>query len=87
VSSLSSLTVSKQHLRKVPAMTEIVTVRNGIDLDQQLATIDAIKDDLNVASFTFPASSRCQEGIHNVGEIGRLCMPGRRTRAAASVLA
>jgi hypothetical protein len=68
-------------------MTETLTVRNGIDVDQMLATIDAIKDDLNVASFTFPASSRCQEGIYNVGEIGRLCMPGRRTRAAASVLA
>ena len=64
MSSLSSLTVSKQHLRKVPAMTQIVTVRNGIDVDQQLATIDAIKDDLNVASFTFRASSRCQEGIY-----------------------
>jgi len=48
-------------------MTEIVTVRTEIDVDQQLATIDAIKDDPNVASFTFRASSRCQDGIYNGG--------------------
>jgi hypothetical protein len=32
-------------------MTETVTVRNGIDVDQLLATINAIKDHPQVASF------------------------------------
>jgi hypothetical protein len=31
-------------------MTETETVRNGIDVDQLLATIDAIKDDPQVLS-------------------------------------
>jgi uncharacterized OsmC-like protein len=57
-------------------MTETLTVRNGIDVDQLLATIDAIKDDPNVASFTFHASSRWQEGTHNIGEIGRFVHAG-----------
>ena len=58
-------------------MTETLTVRNGIDVDQLLATIDAIKDDPNVASFTFRASSRWQEGTRNVGEIGRFVHAGQ----------
>jgi len=40
-------------------------------------TIDAIKDDPNVASFTFRASSRWQEGTRNVGEIGRFVHAGQ----------
>ena len=32
-------------------MTETLTVRNGIDVDQPVATIDAIKDHPQVASF------------------------------------
>jgi hypothetical protein len=58
-------------------MTETVTLRNGIDADQLLTTIDAIKDDPNVASFTFRASSRWQEGTHNVGEIGHFVHAGQ----------
>jgi hypothetical protein len=44
------LTVSNKHLRKEPTMNETLTVRNGIDVDQLLATIDAIKDNPHVAS-------------------------------------
>ena len=40
-------------------MTETLTVHNGIDVDQPLATIDAIKDHPHVASLT-GAPSCCQ---------------------------
>jgi hypothetical protein len=52
-------------------MTETVTIRNGINVDQLLATIEAVKDDPAVGMFTFRASSRWQDGTYNVGEIGR----------------
>ena len=58
-------------------MTETLTVRTGIDVDQLLATIDAIKDDPNAATFTFRTSGRWQEGTHNVGEIGRFVHAGQ----------
>ena len=50
------------------------TVLNGIDVDQLLTTIDSIKDDPNVASFTFRASSRWRNqgmarGLHP-GSVG-----------------
>jgi uncharacterized OsmC-like protein len=62
-------------------MTETVTVRNGIDVDQLLTTIDAIKDDPNVASFTFHASSRWEEGTHNIGGIGRFVHAGQEDQS------
>ena len=37
-------------------MTETLTIRNGIDVDQLLATIETIKDDPAVGTFTFRAS-------------------------------
>ena len=46
------------------------TIRNGIDVDQLLATIDAVKGDDAVGTFTFRASSIWKEGTHNVGRIG-----------------
>jgi uncharacterized OsmC-like protein len=58
-------------------MAETLTVRNGIDVEQLLATIEAIKDDPNVATFTFRASSRWQQGTHNVGEIGLFVHAGQ----------
>jgi uncharacterized OsmC-like protein len=45
------------------------TLRNGIDVDQLLQTIDAVQGDANVASFTFRASSTWQEGTLNTGRI------------------
>jgi uncharacterized OsmC-like protein len=59
-------------------MTETVTIRNGIDVDQLVATIDAIKEDPNVASFTFRASSQWDDGTRNVGEIGRFVHAGQQ---------
>ena len=58
-------------------MTETVTIRNGIDVDQLLATIEAMKDDPAVGTFTFRASSRWEEGTYNVGEIGRFIHAGQ----------
>ncbi|WP_052669672.1 OsmC family protein [Nitriliruptor alkaliphilus] len=45
------------------------TLRNGIDVDQLLRTIDAVQDDADVASFTFRASSTWQDGTLNTGRI------------------
>jgi uncharacterized OsmC-like protein len=45
------------------------TLRNGIDVDQLLQTIDAVQGDANVASFTFRASSTWQEGTLSTGRI------------------
>jgi hypothetical protein len=38
------------------------TVRNGIDVDQLLATIEATQNDPEVGTFTFRASSSWKEG-------------------------
>ncbi len=48
-----------------------LTVKNGIDVDQLLTTIDAVKNDPTVGSFTFHASSHWEEGTRNQGRIGR----------------
>ena len=53
-----------------------MTVKNGVDVDQLLATIDAIKNDPTVGTFTFKAKSRWEEGTHNKGEIGRFVHAG-----------
>jgi uncharacterized OsmC-like protein len=45
------------------------TLRNGIDVDQLVATIGAIEDDANIASFTFRASSTWEDGTLNTGKI------------------
>jgi uncharacterized OsmC-like protein len=58
-------------------MTETLTIRNGIDVDQLLATIEAMKDDPAVGTFTFRASSRWEEGTYNAGEIGRFIHAGQ----------
>jgi uncharacterized OsmC-like protein len=58
-------------------MTETVTIRNGIDVDQLLATIQAVKSGPPVGTFTFRASSRWEDGTYNVGEIGRFIHAGQ----------
>lgn len=57
-------------------MTEQVTVRNGINVDQLLETIDAVKNNEPVGTFTFRASSSWQDGTHNVGRIGSFVHAG-----------
>jgi uncharacterized OsmC-like protein len=51
-------------------MSTTVTVRNGIDVDQLVATIAAVEDDPNLGSFTFRATSSWEKGTHNTGRIG-----------------
>lgn len=65
-------------------MTETTTVRNGIDVDQLLATTATINDDPQVGSFTFRASSRWEDGTYNVGEIGRFLHAGQEDESRTS---
>ncbi len=46
-----------------------MSTNNGIEVDRLVETIDAIKNDANLASFTFRAKSRWENGTHSVGEI------------------
>ena len=46
-----------------------VTARNGVNVDQLIATIGAVQQDPNVGAITFKASSTWRSGAHNVGEI------------------
>ena len=46
-----------------------ITVKNGIDVDQLLETINAIKEDPHLGAFNFRAKSSWQSGTHNLGEI------------------
>lgn len=61
------------------------TVRNGIDVDQLVGTINAVKDDARLGEFTWRARSVWEHGTHNTGEIGRFVHAGTedtsRTRA------
>lgn len=45
------------------------TVQNGINVDQLVQTIDAIKDDENLGVFTFRAESSWVDGTYNKGAI------------------
>ena len=50
-------------------MSTTVTVQNGIDVGQLVATIEAIENDPNLGAFTFRASSTWEEGTHSKGAI------------------
>lgn len=50
-------------------MTQTITVRNGVDVEQLVATIGAIQADPDIGRFTFRASSRWDEGTRNTGRI------------------
>jgi len=50
-------------------MSTTVTMRNGIDVDQLVATIGAIESDPNLGTFTFRASSTWEDGTFNKGTI------------------
>lgn len=52
------------------------TTRNGIDVEQLVATIEAVKDDPDVADFTFRAQSSWQQGMLNTGRIGTFAHAG-----------
>ena len=65
-----------------------MTASNGIDVDQLLATIEAIKGDPKLGSFTFRARSTWENGTRSVGEIGSFIHDGSedQTRATPFVL-
>lgn len=65
-----------------------ITANNGIDVEQLVETIEAIKDDPNLGSFTFRAKSTWENGTHSVGEIGSFTHAGSedQSRAAPFVL-
>ena len=46
-----------------------ITARNGVNVDQLVATIGAIQQDPNVGAFTYKASSTWRSGAHSTGEI------------------
>ncbi len=50
-------------------MTTTVQVKNGIDVEQLVETIEAVKQDSSLGSFTFRARSTWQDGTYNTGEI------------------
>lgn len=55
-----------------------ITVRNGIDVDQLVATIGAITDQPSIASFTFKATTAWKDGTLNQAEIGDFIHNGER---------
>ncbi len=55
-----------------------VTVRNGIDVDQLVATIGAIKEQPSVSTFTFKAATAWKDGTLNHAEIGDFVHDGQR---------
>jgi uncharacterized OsmC-like protein len=61
---------------------------NGIDVEQLVQTIEAIKTDPGLASFTFRATTAWKEGTRSVAEIGAFTHAGEedRSRAAPFVL-
>jgi uncharacterized OsmC-like protein len=56
-----------------------ITVRNGVNVDQLVATIGAISSDAKVASFTFKAASTWETGGRSRGTIGSFVHAGATT--------
>lgn len=57
-------------------MSTTVNVTNGIDVAQLGATIEALRSDPGVGTFTFRARSTWDSGTHSVGEIGTFIHAG-----------
>lgn len=55
-----------------------VTVRNGIDVDQLVATIGAIQEQPSISTFTFKAATAWENGTLNRGEIRDFIHNGER---------
>ena len=54
------------------------TVRNGIDVDQLVQTIEATQADEAVGTFTFRAHSTWKDGTHNIGTIDGFTHAGQQ---------
>jgi len=64
-----------------------ITAKNGIDVDQLVETIEAIREDPNLGAFTFRARSSWVEGTHNVGEINGFTHSGAEDQSRAAPFA
>jgi uncharacterized OsmC-like protein len=58
-------------------MTNVVTTRNGINVDGLLETIGAVKADPTLGNFTFRATSTWRDGTHNTGRIHGFTQAGQ----------
>jgi uncharacterized OsmC-like protein len=58
-----------------------VTVRNGINVDQLVSTIGAIQQDPELATMTFQATTRWQEGTRSTTEIGSFTHAGKQDQS------
>lgn len=57
---------------------------NGIDVDQLVQTIEAIKADPGLASFTFRTTTSWKEGTHSVARIGGFDHAGEEDQSRAA---
>ena len=60
-----------------------ITARNGVNVDQLVATIGAIQSDANIASFTFKATSTWESGGRSRGQIGDFVHAGATSQRGA----
>jgi len=56
-----------------------ITARNGVNVDQLVATIGAVADDPKIGAFTFKASSTWRSGARSDGEIKDFVHAGQTT--------
>ena len=64
-----------------------VAIRNGVDVDRLVQTIDAIKGDAAIAGFTFRSTTRWKDGGASESEIAFFEHMGQETaHARAHVL-
>jgi len=61
-----------------------ITVRNGVNVDQLVATIGAIQSDTKVAAFTFKATSTWEDGARSRGGVGDFIHAGATTERGAT---
>ena len=64
------------------------TVNNGIDLGRLVETVEAVKDNPDLAAISFRAKSSWDQGTHNIGEISTFVHAGQEdaSRSAPFVL-
>lgn len=61
-----------------------VTVRNGVDVDRLVGTIDAIKGDAGIARFTFRARTDWEEGARSRAEVSSFTHAGQQVKHASA---
>ncbi len=61
-----------------------ITVRNGVDVDRLVQTIDAIKSDAGVASFKFKARTAWKDGGTSTAEISSFTHTGQEVAHATT---